>query len=164
MTIQTHSPTREMFRAGARQALRYLFNEPPELSALEERRVAFPSTHDVSLWVPFHGDVQGRLVIGMPRPVALGMASALLMREVRAFDELARSALCEAANILAAQCTAQLAEVPIAMAIGLPSFAENRRLEVGFPALIFYEAAARLSFGSFSLAVGVAAPLAAAES
>lgn len=149
------SASLELFVTGARQALGQLFNDEPVMGELTTRPGELPSECEVSVSVGFVGDLQGQLMLGMPRRVALEMAGTLLMSPIAEFDDLAQSGMAEIGNIVAGTCATVLGAEGLTLNITLPSVIEGEHVKVRFPQLTVYESSARMAVGPLVIAIGL---------
>lgn len=137
------------------ETLGLLFDAEPAFADARLCAASTPRATEVSVIVSFTGEVQGHVLLGMARATAVRMASALLMEELTAFDDLTRSGVAEVANIVAGGCATALHRDGYATNITVPSVIVGDRVEVSWPNLFIIETRLGLPAGEVQMAVGL---------
>lgn len=140
----------------ARQTFGTLFGE----SAAVEPPTLVPAHavagEDVSVLVGFTDDLQGQILIGMPRDVALALSTHMMDgMAFTGFDELTQSILAELGNMTAGGCATALHGHGLRCNITCPTVIIGQQLQLGWPQMYILRAPIRLPFGTASLAIGL---------
>jgi|SRR5690606_13998158 len=97
------------------------------------------TTKEVSVLIGITGAVEGNVVYGVHRSVAMDIASRMMGEPVKTFDEMAKSAIGELGNIISGHAAALFEKNKIPCAISPPSLiiGKGTRIEVyGIPRLV----------------------------
>jgi chemotaxis protein CheX len=133
-------------------------------SLLEEAEIHPPTlvparamaAEEVNVLVGFTDDLQGQILIGFPRSVALALSTHMMGgMEVSTFDELGQSILAEIGNMTAGSCATELHKLGLKANITCPTVIIGQQLQLGWPQLYILRATIQLPFGSAILAIGL---------
>lgn len=97
------------------------------------------TTKEVSVLIGITGEVEGNVVYGLHRTVAMDIAGRLLGQPQKIFDDMCKSAIAELGNIISGHAAALLEKNRIACAISPPSLVigKGTRIQtVGIPRLV----------------------------
>lgn len=111
---------------------------------------------EVNVLVGFTDDLQGQILIGFPKDVALGLSTHMMGgMEVTVFDELTQSILAEIGNMTAGSCATELHNLGLKANITCPTVIMGQQLQLGWPQMYILRAVIQLPFGNASLAIGL---------
>lgn len=111
---------------------------------------------EVNVLVGFTDDLQGQILIGFPKAVALGLSTHMMQgMEVTQFDELTQSILAEVGNMTAGSCATELHNLGLKANITCPTVIIGTSLSLGWPQMYILRSVISLPFGEASLAIGL---------
>ena len=111
---------------------------------------------EINVLVGFTDDLQGQILLGFSRPVALALSTHMMGGQaVTAFDELTQSILAEIGNMTAGACATELHHLGLRANITCPTVIMGRDVQLGWPQLYILRAVIRLPVGDASLAIGL---------
>jgi len=113
------------------------------------------TTKEVSVLIGITGEVEGNVVYGVHRTVAMDIAGRMLGKPQKVFDEMCKSAIAELGNIITGHAAALLEKRQIACAISPPSLVigKGTRIQtVGIPRLVI---PLEMEFGEIEIGVSL---------
>lgn len=111
---------------------------------------------EINVLVGFTDDLQGQILIGFSREVALGLSTHMMGgMEVTQFDELTQSILAEVGNMTAGSCATELHNLGLKANITCPTVIMGQSLQLGWPQMYILRSAIQLPFGDANLAIGL---------
>ena len=79
------------------------------------------------------GSIKGQLVFTMEEPLAMKLASSILMgAPVNKYNEVAESGFCETVNMVAGEAARRLGELGFQCELSVPSILRGNSIEIGF--------------------------------
>jgi len=113
------------------------------------------TTKEVSVLIGITGEVEGNVVYGFHRIVAMDIASRMLGHPLKEFDEMSKSAIAELGNIISGHAATLFEKRKIACAISPPSLiiGKGTRIQtVGIPRLVI---PLEIEFGEIEIGVSL---------
>lgn len=113
------------------------------------------TTKEVSVLIGITGEVEGNVVYGVHRIVALDIASRMLGEPKKVLDDMAKSAIAELGNIISGHAATLFEKRKIACAISPPSLVVGKgtRIQtVGIPRLVI---PLDIEFGEMEIGVSI---------
>jgi chemotaxis protein CheX len=111
---------------------------------------------EINVLVGFTDDLQGQILIGFPRSVALALSTHMMGGQaVTEFDELTQSILAEVGNMTAGSCATELHKLGLEANITCPTVIMGQQVQLGWPQLYILRTVIQLPFGFASLAIGL---------
>jgi chemotaxis protein CheX len=116
-----------------------------------------PKTNaDISAVIGLSGEVVGSAVISFPEDIALAVASAMFMEELKEFNADVKDAIGEFANIVVGNARNKLVDAGLGVTISTPTIIVGSNHEISNPQQIpFLVIPFKTKFGLFHINIGI---------
>ena len=116
-----------------------------------------PKTNgDISAVIGLSGEVIGSAVISFPEDIALAVASAMFMEELKEFNADVKDAIGEFANIVVGNARNKLVDAGLGVTISTPTIIVGSNHEISHPQQIpFLVIPFKTKFGLFHINIGI---------
>lgn len=108
-----------------------VLEDVPEADGEPTEMEEIPPENDVVVMIGITGMVVGRMILAMKQTDALPAASVMVGKPLKGFNELARSALGEMANMIAGRATTELSQGGLKCDITPPSILIGKNISMG---------------------------------
>ncbi len=111
---------------------------------------------DISAVIGLSGEVTGSAVISFPKGIALAVASAMFMEELKEFNADVKDAIGEFANIVVGNARNKLVDAGLDVTISTPTIIVGSNHEISHPQKIpFLVIPFKTSMGTFQINIGI---------
>jgi chemotaxis protein CheX len=121
------------FTVSAFSVLKDVFKDLPD-AGVKQGQISLKSTTKaimgVAAMVGLAGDVEGRVLLDMPKETALAVAGVMNSEKFTSFDEMAKATIQELANIITAQAVTKLHDLGFKFDLTPPALFTGENMEV----------------------------------
>jgi chemotaxis protein CheX len=139
-----------------------VLNNLEQMAAIKAEKQKVSVTKDaktnaeISGVIGLSGGVKGSAVISFPKPIALAVASAMFMEELKELNDDVKDAIGEFANIVVGNARNRLVDEGLNITISTPTIIVGKDHEISHPqAIPFLVIPFQTDLGSFQINIGV---------